>query len=346
MAVPEPSPSPSSPPSVAESSPLRHGFPFPFTDERFRYSTNVEPARIPVHTAAGRWGAAVVDIDGEYHRELTERARILAQDPTRHAVPTHMRTAAWDATLILLRELGASYPADMFLTRTGTDRWHWENRRLGVEADLVYGEDATLPGGPLRWVANQVQEDVVLLDERAGQLWVDAGVVTFAAAWSFGFDLGMSFLEIHGPVPRIHAEGVISRAQEFIRRLQPHQPYRRTNWGMTVGRRLDVSLERYPDWAPDRARLQRADDEAFGRLLHLRVEVQHLMRLPDSGAVMFLIRTYLLSFEQLAAVEPWRRRTADVLAHLPGDVADYKGLADFRDRAVAWLRAAGPPPVV
>ncbi|MDT3444427.1 MULTISPECIES: DUF3445 domain-containing protein [unclassified Pseudofrankia] len=330
--------------SAPESSSLLRGFPFPFTDERFRYSTNVEPAGVPVHTAAGRWGAAVVDIDGEYHRELQERARILAQDPTRHAVPTHMRTAAWDATLTLLRELAASYPADMLLTRTGINRWRWENRRLGVEADFVYGDDATLPGGPLHWVANQVQEDIVLLDARAGQLWVDAGVVTFASAWSFGFDLGMSFLEIHGPVPRIHSEGVITRAQEFIRRLQPHQPYRRTNWGVNVGRRLDVSLERYPDWAPDRARMRRADDGSFGRLLHLRVEVQHLVRLPDSGAVMFLIRTYLLSFEQLATVEPWRRRTADVLAHLPDDIAEYKGVANLRDRAVAWLRAADAPP--
>lgn len=319
------------------------GFPFPFTSDEFRYTTNVEPARTPVRTAAGSWGATIVDLDGEYHRELAERARILAADPSRHAVPGHMRTAAWDAALTLLRELAGSHPEEMRLIRTGSGRWHWENHLLGIETDFEYGDTTALGGEPLGWIAQQVQEDLVLLDERAGQLWVDAGVVTFASAWSFGFDLGMSFQEIHGPVPRVHDEGVLTRAQEFIRRLQPHEPYRRTNWSTSIGGRLDLSLERYPDWAPARELASQADDATFGRLLHLRVEVQHLLRLPDSGAVLFLIRTYQLPFDQLATVEDWRRRTAQVLATLPADIADYKGILPLRDRAVRWLRAGVLP---
>jgi len=154
--------------------------------------------------------------------------------------------------------------------------------------------------------------------------------------------VGMSFLEIHGPVPRLHAEGVITRAHEFLKRLQPGETYRRTNWTLTIGRRLDVSTERYPEWGPDRDRLALVDDETFGRLVHLRVEVQHLIRLPESGAVMFLIRTYLQPLAVLATVEPWRLRAAEVLEELPQDLADYKGVAKYRRRAAAWLRAAGP----
>jgi hypothetical protein len=165
-------------------------------------------------------------------------------------------------------------------------------------------------------------------------------VVTFAADWSFGFDVGMSFLEIHGPVPRLREEGVITRAHEFLKRLQPHQPYRRTNWTLTIGRRLDVSTELYPEWGPDRQMIQLVDDRTFGELVHLRVEVQHLIRLPESGAILFLIRTYLLPFEQLATIDPWRLRTAEVLAELPEDLADYKGIIKYRDRAAAWLRSA------
>ncbi len=96
-----------------------------------------------------------------------------------------------------------------------------------------------------------MQEDIVLLDQRDGDLFFgDAGVVTFAADWSFGFDVGMTFLEIHGPVPRLRETGVITRAREFLMRLQPGETYRRTNWTMTIGRRLDVSTERYHEWAP------------------------------------------------------------------------------------------------
>jgi hypothetical protein len=317
------------------------GFPFPLAVDRYRYSTNVEPARVAVATEVGGWGAAVIDIDDRYHAEVAERARILAADPTRHAVPPHMRVAAWDAALTLLREAARDHPAAMRLTRTGQLRWRWENDLLGSAAEFAYGDDASLPDEPLRWAASQLQEDVVLLDQRAGQLWVDAGLVTFASGWSFGFDVGMSFLETHGPVPRLRDEGVITRAQAFLARLQPGEPYRRTNWAIAAGDRLDASLETYPEWGAAKAALPSLDDEAFGRTAHLRVEVQHLLRLPDSGAVMFLIRTHLCAFARLATVEPWRRRLAEVLAELPDDMAEYKGIAPYRDRAVGWLRARG-----
>ncbi|MDN7122778.1 DUF3445 domain-containing protein [Nocardioides sp. ChNu-153] len=317
------------------------GFPFPFPNATYRYSTNVEPARGVVTTPAGQWGDAVVDVDAEYHRELDERAAILEQDPSRYAVLPHMDVACWDAMLCLMRELALARPGSFDLEPVAggaRPSYRWRNRLLDIDHTFVLGDPATLPAEPLAWITSQVQEDVVLLDQRDGTLFGDAGVVTFAADWSFGFDVGMSFLEIHGPVPRIHPEGVITRAHEFLKGLQPGETYRRTNWTLTIGRRLDVSTERYPEWGPDRAMVRTVDDDAFGRLVHLRTEVQHLVRLPESGAVMFLIRSYLLPLADLARVEPWRARAADVIAELPEDMADYKGIATYRHRAAAWLR--------
>lgn len=321
---------------------LVNGFPFPFVEDHYRYSTNVEPADHIAPTAVGQWGDTIIDVDVEYRTEIEERAAVLAADPSRAAMLPHMRPAAWDAMVTIMRELATAYP-DEFTLRGDGGRWRWENRKLGIVEEFAYGDEDTLPTEPLDYICGQIQEDVVLLDQRDGQLFADAGVVTFAADWSFGFDVGMSFLEIHGPVPRVRAEGVITRAHDFIKRLQPHRPYRRTNWTMTIGRRLDVSTERYPEWGPDREMIARVDDETFGRLVHLRVEVQHLIRLPDSGAVMFLIRTYMLPLESLATVEPWRLRTAEVVDELPDDMADYKGIIKYRTRAAQWLRAAGTP---
>lgn len=326
------------------SADLIAGFPFPFPEDRYRYSTNVEPAGASVPTAAGAWGGSIIDIDSEYHRELSERAAILDADRTRHAVLPHMVPATWDAMLTLMRELVIARPDVMALDAAPDGMWHWRNELLGIDQRFRYGDATTLPDEPLRYIASQVQEDIALLDQRNESLYVDAGVITFAADWSFGFDVGMSFLEIHGPVPRVRKMGVITRAHEFLKRLQPHRPYRRTNWTMTIGRRLDVSTEGYPDWGPDRDMIGHVDDAEFGRLVHLRVEVQHLIRLPDSGAVMFLIRTYLLPLEALATVAAWRVRTAEVLAELPTDMADYKGIIKYKDRAAAWLRAVGSTP--
>lgn len=317
---------------------LLAAFPFPFVGDTYRYSTNIEPAAQTVSTATGAWGQRVIDVDGEYEAELAERARILAADPSRHAVLPHMRPAAWDAMLALMTELATGYADTMSLTRTG-DTWHWRNQKLGIAQDFTLGDESSLPDEPLAYIGGQVQEDIVLLDQREGDLFADAGVVTFASGWSFGFDLGMTFLEIHGPVPRLRESGVITRAREFLMRLQAGGVYRRTNWTLGAGRRLDASTEAYPEWAPDVARAQTVDDETFGRLIQLRVEVQHLIRLPESGAICFLIRTYMLPLSEVAAVEPWRARMASVLTELPDDLADYKGFLPYRDRVVSWLTA-------
>ena len=317
---------------------LMASFPFPYTGDSYRYSTNISPAAVVVATETGQWGRAVIDIDSEYTHELAERRRILAADPSRHAALPHMRIACWDTMLALMTELATAYPATMSLTRDG-ERWQWCNELLGITQDFVIGDESSLPCDPLAYIADQVQEDIVLLDQRDGDLFADAGVVTFAAGWSFGFDVGMTFLEIHGPVPRLRETGVITRAREFLMRLQAGEVYRRTNWSMTVGRRLDVSTETFPEWLPDRNHLDLLDDETFGRLIHLRVEVQHLIRLPESGSICFLIRSYMLPLADIATVPPWRERMAAVLAELPDDMAEYKGLSPFRDRAVSWLRA-------
>lgn len=322
--------------AVISAPDLLETFPFPFPTDSYRYSTNVEPAGSAVHTPVGRWGERVVDIDSEYENELAERARILAADPSRYAVLPHMRPACWDTMLTLMREMAAAYPQTMSLDHDGS-RWCWRNARLGITQHFVVGDEATLPAEPLAYIGSQVQEDIVLLDQRDGDLFGDAGVVTFAADWSFGFDVGMTFLEIHGPVPRLRESGVITRAREFLMRLQPGETYRRTNWSMTIGRRLDVSTERYHEWGPDRTRIQTVSDEEFGREVHLRVEVQHLIRLPESGSICFLIRTYMLPLADLVTVPAWRDRAVAVLAELPDDMADYKGIIAYRERVVEWL---------
>ena len=58
-----------------------------------------------------------------------------------------------------------------------------------------------------------------MLDQRDGNLWMDAGMVTTQADWSLDFDIGMNFMEWHGPVPLAHEIGVFDRALKFL--LQP-----------------------------------------------------------------------------------------------------------------------------
>ncbi len=308
-------------------------FPFPFDADAYMYSTNVEEAERPRANGVGTWGEQIWVVDRHYRTEVDERARILAADPTRCQVLSHMREAAWDVVEHVATHLARDFPEQFALVREG-GRWRWVNRPLELERTFVFGDEDSLGAEPFEWIVRQLQEDVELLDQRGDKLYLDAGILTFGADWSLEFDLGMEFLEIHGPVPRVHELGVIPRAHQFLLRLAPGHPYRRTNWTMTVDRRLDTTTEVYPDWGPARAELQHGE---IGERLHLRVEVQHLIRLPRSNAVMFPIHTYLLSLGDLCTVPAWSRRLQLVLADLPQDLVDYKGLTRYRDMAVAWL---------
>ncbi|TQS46923.1 heme-dependent oxidative N-demethylase family protein [Cryptosporangium phraense] len=312
------------------------GFPFPFRADTFRYGTNVERARTVVPTAAGSWGGGLLDVDDRYRADLRLRSEILARDGGRSCVLPHAVPACWDALLTVLRELASAYP-DVFSLDAVGGGYRWRNALLDVSVTFAVGD--FLPGGPLGFLASQIQDDVVVLDQREGALWADAGVVTFAAGWSLGFDVGMRFSEIHAPVPRIASEGVVSRAERFLMRLAPGEEYRRTNWSATLDGHLDQSTEAYEVWGPARASAGSLGGVELARRLYLRVEVQHLIRLGYSGAILFLIRTYLCSLEELATVPEWRVRFGRVLGELPEDMATYKGLSPFRAAAAAWLLA-------
>lgn len=309
-------------------------FPFPFTADSYRYSANVEPARKTVETAAGSWGSHLLDVDEHYLHDLKEREAVLERDPSRIAALPHMRPAIWDAIATLLPAMAEDYPDKMSFERSGSS-CRWRNTLQSLEVEFTIGDDESLSTSPLHFLGSQIQDDIVFLDARQDALWLDAGLVTFAADWSLGFDVGMNFLEVHHPVPRVKEERIVSRAEQFLLRLQPGDQYRRTNWTMTVDRRLDTSTETYPDWAQDRSLI--VEDVDLPGRLHLRVEVQHMIRLPRSAALLFLIRTHLLPLVDIAKVPAWRKTLGHVLAELPEDMAEYKGIIRYRKAASDWL---------
>jgi dimethylamine monooxygenase subunit A len=305
-------------------------FPFPFTEDRYMYSVNIEPH---VSGSVGSCYEFPIDVDEHYVAECRERAICLATTGQRSLSLPHMLPAQWDLLELVASSLARDYPEHFTLSRQGR-RWQWTNRPLGIHDCFEFGAAHTLPCQPLEYIARQAQGDWCLLDQREGQLWLDAGMVTTQADWSLNFDLGMNFTEWHGPVPLAHELGVFDRALAFLLNLQVGQPVRRLNWTMTVHPRLDTSPEQYPHWGPDRARV---DPENVGRLVHLRVELQGLWRLPRSNAIVFGIRCYLISLNELVTIPKWAKRSHRVLRDLHPALIDYKGLTRYRHTVVRWL---------
>ncbi len=316
--------------SFANSPDAIRRFPLPFMQDEYMYSVNIEP-----HTA-GPAGSAVqfeFDVDEHYVAECRERELVLAADPLRFQAAPHMLSAQWDCLELIMTALARDYPAHFSLQRDA-NRWHWKNHPLNIDQAFVFGEPDTLPRQPLDYIARQAQGDFVVMDQRDGDLWIEAGTVTAQADWSLDFDMGMTFTEWHGPVPLAHEMCVFDRALKFLLNLRLGAPVRRLNWTMTVHPRLDTSPEAYPEWGRDRTRVTAQN---AGDLVNLRVELQGLWRLPRSNAVLFGIRCYLISLRELASIPKWARRMHRVLKGLHPALVEYKGLSRYRDAAVEWL---------
>ncbi|SCB30700.1 heme-dependent oxidative N-demethylase family protein [Rhizobium hainanense] len=305
-------------------------FPFPFDRDEYMYSVNMEPH---VKGQKDTVFESLIDVDEHYVAEMHDRALVLKQDPLRYQALPHMMSAQWDTLELLMEEQAAGYPEHFTLTKNG-DQWRWINRPLGIDDTFTFGDASTLPYEPFEYITRQAQGDFCIVDQRDGNLWMDAGMVTTQADWSLDFDIGMNFMEWHGPVPLAHQIGVFDRALKFLLNLQLGKPTRRFNWTMTINPRLDTSPENYPKWGPDRTTVT---PENVGEKVHLRVELQSLWRLPRSNAILFVIRCYLMNMDELVTVPKWARRFPRVLKTLPPELIDYKGLTRFRQTTIDWL---------
>ena len=298
-------------------------FPFPFQSDSYMYSVNIQPVV----------SEALFDVDEHYHAEMKMRDRILKDKQGRYFAFPHMKVAQWDALEIIMNDLATYYPESFTLTQK-CDRWTWLNKKLNLKDTFTFLDESTLPSEPFEYISRQVQEDIILLDQREDDLFLDAGILTFPANWSLDFDAGMRFEEFHSPVPRAHEMGVFKKAKAFLMRVQIGKPWTRLNWSMTVNRRLDTSLDTYAEWKGDRNTVTL---DNCGEKVHLRVEVQRFVRLPRSNGLMFPIHTYLISLEELVTNPVWTRRLHQVLTNLPPDLVEYKGLSAYHDIVLTWL---------
>ncbi|MBJ2153617.1 DUF3445 domain-containing protein [Paracoccus sp. IB05] len=305
-------------------------FPFPFPEDDYMYSVNMEPH------VSGRPGSIFehcFDVDEHYVSEMRDRARVLEQDPLRCQSLPHMTLAGWDLLELIMEKFSEDYPQWFSLTKDG-NKWHWINRPLGIDQKFTFLDESTLPMGPFEYITRQAQGDFTLQDQRDDNLWIEAGMVTSQADWSLDFDIGMNFHEWHAPVPLAHEMGIFDRALKFLLALQHGAPVRRFNWTMTVDPLLDTSPENYHKWGPSKTTMT---PETIGKRQHLRVELQTLIRLPRSNAIVFPIRCYLISLDDLVTKPKWARRFHRVIKTVPDELATYKGFIRNKPMILDYL---------
>lgn len=153
----------------------------------------------------------------------------------------------------------------------------------------------------LSTIGHAVAEDICILTPAPDSTYrLTAGLLCFPNRWKLTEKLGGNVLAVHGPVPGYAAQ-LSANVDRFLTRLKPERAYIRSNWGLASVPDLFLP-EPTPPVDPQ------SDDAVF-----FRREDQSFLKLPQTGAVIFAIRTHVQAWSETA-----EGRRADILKSIRG----------------------------
>ena len=280
---------------------------------------------LPARLASYAWGVALPyqPVDGKTFR-VTMGLRAL--DPA-DWIEVDQDFAA---DLALKRTLLAERPGDVL-------GWTAEGHDPAVELLEILQQhlarhfpelphDAPVDLHPVDAAGRLVQEDLCVLTHD-GRDWVlVAASVCFPSRWTLTEKIGRSLAHIHDPVPGYPR---ISAATDgAFDRLTPQRPMWRLNWSLMDDSALFQTGHHRP------VVVDRPGDMTF------RVERQTLRKLPQTGAVVFTIRTYRASLAELVEGHPQTAAAfASTLRSVALDTRAYKGLTDSMPAILEYLES-------
>lgn len=162
------------------------------------------------------------------------------------------------------------------------------NAAYRIGADEVLRPDGVLVpvdrDDPLGTLGRLIQEDLCVLEKSGDEHVLTAAVLCFPASWSLAEKFMRPLTVIHQPVAEYDGN-IERRVQRMFDLMRVEQPLWRSN----------VLLYDDPALFAPRTRAQRDGSPAA----FVRSERQSLVKLPQSGAVVFSIHTYLVQSENL-----------------------------------------------
>lgn len=196
----------------------------------------------------------------------------------------------------------------------------------------------------LRLIATNIEEDMLIMLKNPSTDQLDEYILrSFITLMPAGFNpmekLNKSLTAIHGPVPGYLQKLQISM-NKFFSRVQPHEFIVRQNWSLQTHSNL---------CAPKGSHATKEEAEKLHPLFpndldfnkcFFRVEKQCVTRLPESGAIMMIVRTYTTSLMDLRAdlSEEQKDIMCSAIDGISGDLALYKRRVIWGDAAKSFIR--------
>lgn len=207
-----------------KNQPLIERFPFPFKGDSYRYSNNSEALDPPF----------LLQITPEYFEEIKQKKQLLNNKKEQaYQAFDHSMEAQWEIFEMIMNEMVLLYPT-YFRLQKNENCWTFYNDLLNEEQTFRFGVSSSLPYEPLNFIGCHIQEDLIYIAQRDGDLYMDAGQLCFPANWSIAFNLGMTYTEFHSPVSHFWDSGLAEKVRNFLLRMEAGKPWTRLNWTLTV----------------------------------------------------------------------------------------------------------------
>ncbi|NBR39267.1 MAG: DUF3445 domain-containing protein [Alphaproteobacteria bacterium] len=183
---------------------------------------------------------------------------------------------------------------------------------------------------PLDVAARLIPEDLLLLEPRfrsnggaAGDYdWcLVAASLCFPAHWVLAEKMDKPLAEIHAPVPD-YQERLATPMDRFFTNMKVGPISSRMNWSLQLGDEL---------FAPHRSSRKAAVSDMDSQAMCLRVESQTLRKLPETGRVLFTIRTHMVPMARWRNVPGAFESLIDMLEEMSPQARHYKGAHLYQD---------------
>lgn len=208
-----------------------------------------------------------IAVDEVYAAQMSERARLLAERPGEVLAIRPEGEAGARECLDALRRI---LPVHGF-TVEGEAVLRPDGRRVSLDH-----------GDPLRTMGHLVQEDICIMTRGEGGWILSGAVLCFPAGWTLAEKLGHHMTRIHAPIPHYDAD-LARRVDRLFDGLKVGLPVWRANLHRSPGHALFAAMRE------DHVRTPPPDDAPY-----LRSERQCLVKLPQSGAIVFTIHTCMV----------------------------------------------------
>ncbi len=284
----------------------------PFDKGRFRLSMGI------ISLNLDEW----LEPDEYYYRELLEKEALLVNQNYEVFQSRKGSQLAQQEVLDLIIDYMNTFHSE--LVRIDGDKIFID----GIKRNFSRKEFAEMP---LNLAGRLVQEDLCLMAPGDTGYTLEAASLCFPSRWRLIDKIGKRMVDIHSPVPD-YEDKLARPVDRFFDKLDINKPVWRVNWSLTDDPDLYQPIRKT---STDYSRS--INSKNAGDLIFLRCERQTLRRLPNTGWILFSIKTYVDKVSALAVQPEALVDLAHSVKNMSADMQQYKNIAPYRKQLLEYL---------